>query len=327
MGRGRTLIGMLILLAISYPLSEGLPQDLGDPWADSVVAFSPGPGAGFGEPYFPGNVLGPPDSMATSTSPSSSPRELLSLGTGGSIILEFIDNIIVDKEGPDFTVFENPFYIGGDTTKSYAETGIVAVSQDGIDFIEFPYDPKTFAGLAGVTPTNGAADPTDPTVSGGDSFDLAEVGLPSARFVRVTDADSLVQDSGPSFDLDAIVAIHSSSGCRGGDEKNLPGSFLLAQNYPNPFNSSTLIRYRLSAVGRPQTAVTLRVYNILGQEVRTLVDELQSPGEYTVIWDGKDNLGGELASGVYLCRLEVIGLKAESRKPKSERTRRLVLIR
>ena len=322
MGREKTLIGMLILLAISYPLSDSLAQDLGDPWADSVIAFSPGPGAGFGEPYFPGNVLGPPDSMATSISPSSSPRELLSLGTGGSIILEFIDDIIVDKEGPDFTVFENPFYIGGDTTKSYAETGIVAVSQDGIKFVEFPYDPETLAGLAGVTPTNGSEDPTDPTVSGGDSFDLAEVGLPYARFVKITDADSLVQDSGPSFDLDAVVAIHSSSGYRGGDDKILPGSFLLAQNYPNPFNSSTLIRYRLSAVGRPQTAVTLRVCNILGQEVRTLVDEPQSPGEYTAIWDGKDSLGGELASGVYFCKLEVIddGLKAT-------RARKLVLIR
>ncbi len=316
----KTLIGMLILLAISYPLPDSLAQDLGDPWADSVVAFSPGPGAGFGEPYFPDNVLGPPDSMATPTSPSCSPRELLSLGTGGSIILEFVDNIIVDKEGPDFTVFENPFYIGGDTTKSYAETGIVAVGQDGIKFVEFPYDPETFAGLAGVTPTNGAADPTDPTGSGGDSFDLAEVGLAFARFVRITDADSLVQDSGPSFDLDAVVAIHSSSGCREVNDQILPSSFLLAQNYPNPFNSNTVVSYQLSAIRPLHT--TLIIYNILGQEVRTLVDEPQSPGDHTVIWDGRDNLGGELASGVYICRL-----KAESRKLKAERIRRLVLIR
>jgi len=320
MGREMTLIGMLILLVISFPLSGSLAQDPGDPWADSVVVFSPGPGAGFGEPYFPDNVLGPPDSTATSTTPSSSPRELLSLGTGGSIILEFVDNIIVDKEGLDFTVFENPFYIGGDTTNSYAETGIVAVSQDGIDFVEFPYDPETLAGLAGVTPTNGTEDPTDPSVSGGDSFDLAEVGLPYARFVRITDADSLVQDSGPSFDLDAVGAIHSSSGYRGGDDKILPSSFLLIQNYPNPFNSNTVVSYQLSAVRSLHTTMT--ICNILGQEVRTLVDELQSPGEHTVIWDGKDNLRGELASGVYLCRLVVKGDGL-----KVTRARKLVLLR
>ncbi len=89
----------------------------------------------------------------------------------------------------------------------------------------------------------------------------------------------------------------------GDDDLGLPKDFTLFQNYPNPFNSATLIRYQLSAVGRPRSAVTLKVYNILGEEVRTLVNEEQDPRNYVVVWDGKDSQGKEVASGIYLCRL------------------------
>jgi len=102
----------------------------------------------------------------------------------------------------------------------------------------------------------------------------------------------------------------------------IPSSFSLLQNYPNPFNSATLIRYHLSAVGRPPSAVTLRVYNILGEEVRTLVDKPQKAGYYEVIWDGRDDSDKEVASGVYFCRLKV-----EGNRLKVTRTRKLVLIR
>ncbi len=83
----------------------------------------------------------------------------------------------------------------------------------------------------------------------------------------------------------------------------LATGFSLFQNYPNPFNPSTTIRYTLpdrDREGRPHRA-TLKVYNILGELVRTLVDEEQAPGFYRVVWDGKDNLGREVSSGVYFC--------------------------
>jgi flagellar hook assembly protein FlgD len=51
--------------------------------------------------------------------------------------------------------------------------------------------------------------------------------------------------------------------------------------------------------------VSLKIYNLLGQEVRTLVDEIQDPGYYTVTWDGRDGSGNEVASGLYFYRLEV----------------------
>jgi len=112
------------------------------------------------------------------------------------------------------------------------------------------------------------------------------------------------------------------SGMGYGSDCFIPSSFSLGQNYPNPFNPSTLIRYQLSAVrGRP-SAVTLKVYNVLGQEVRTLVDKKQAPGSHSVIWDGLDNFGQEVGSGIYFYRLEVIGDRL-----RVEKSRKMVLLR
>jgi hypothetical protein len=82
----------------------------------------------------------------------------------------------------------------------------------------------------------------------------------------------------------------------------LPTQVELKQNHPNPFNSTTAISYRLSAV-RPHH-ITLKIYNLLGQEVRTLVDEEQVLGYYSVSWDGRDGLGKEVSSGIYFYRLQ-----------------------
>ena len=85
-----------------------------------------------------------------------------------------------------------------------------------------------------------------------------------------------------------------------------PLLFYLYQNYPNPFNPYTRISYQLTvASGQSLPHVTLKIYNILGQEVRTLVDEEKGPGYYTVTWDGRDESGKEVSSGVYLYRLKV----------------------
>jgi hypothetical protein len=78
-------------------------------------------------------------------------------------------------------------------------------------------------------------------------------------------------------------------------------SFELFQNYPNPFNQNTVIHYSLDATHPIPT--NLKIYNILGKEVRVLVNTRQSPGNYTIIWDGKDNFGKEVASGIYFYQL------------------------
>ncbi|MEW6684933.1 MAG: FlgD immunoglobulin-like domain containing protein [Candidatus Edwardsbacteria bacterium] len=73
----------------------------------------------------------------------------------------------------------------------------------------------------------------------------------------------------------------------------------LYQNAPNPFSSQTAIRYSLSAMSH----TTLKIYNVAGQLVKTLVNEPQEPGYYAVRWDGKNQSGVSVASGVYFYRL------------------------
>ena len=99
----------------------------------------------------------------------------------------------------------------------------------------------------------------------------------------------------------------------GGRPGRLPTQAALA-SYPNPFNDRTIIRYRLDADG----PVRLTVYNILGQQVRSLAGDYQRAGDHRIAWDGRDDRGSEAAGGLYLCRLETGG---------GARTAKLVLLR
>ncbi len=76
-------------------------------------------------------------------------------------------------------------------------------------------------------------------------------------------------------------------------------SFHLYQNYPNPFNSFTFINYQLSYRGE----VSLKIYNLTGKEVRTLVNQIQARGVHQLTWNGKDNSGNEVSSGMYFLKL------------------------
>ena len=89
----------------------------------------------------------------------------------------------------------------------------------------------------------------------------------------------------------------------------MPEHFSLGQNAPNPFNSSTIIPYEIATVA----AAELAIYNVAGQRVRTFVLDYQSPGEYRVVWDGRDDGGRKLGSGVYLYALKT-GAEAARRK-------------
>jgi hypothetical protein len=82
--------------------------------------------------------------------------------------------------------------------------------------------------------------------------------------------------------------------------KILPDEYSLKQNYPNPFNPQTTIKFNLNKDSR----VVLTIFDVLGREVRTLIDERKKAGEYKVTWYGKDNLGNTVASGFYLYRLK-----------------------
>ena len=93
------------------------------------------------------------------------------------------------------------------------------------------------------------------------------------------------------------------------DGEETPEQFALTQNSPNPFNPSTTIRYAITEPGR----VSLTIYDLLGQQVRTLVDAHHSPGTYNVTWDGRTESGAQAGSGLYLYRLEAGGTSVTKR--------------
>jgi flagellar hook capping protein FlgD len=86
-----------------------------------------------------------------------------------------------------------------------------------------------------------------------------------------------------------------------GDNELIISKFKLSQNFPNPFNPSTTIKYQI-ANSKPQNT-TLQIFNSLGQLVRSLVNTEQSQGEYSVVWNGLDNSGTAVSSGVYFYKL------------------------
>lgn len=185
------------------------------PYALSVESFNPGAHAGFNADELPDVVLGPPKSDAGGGS-----LDVVSLGVGGEIVLGFGPRAIIDGPGADLIVFENAFYVAGELDEVFAEAGEVAVSEDGAHWVTFPCDaPDTGhapgPGCAGGTPTR----PFDPdkvvplvlAQTGGDGFDLAEVGLTRARFVRIRDRANTGEGTSAGFDLDAVGIVHEGA--------------------------------------------------------------------------------------------------------------------
>ncbi len=97
----------------------------------------------------------------------------------------------------------------------------------------------------------------------------------------------------PRTDADFVDVVFTDVADRSGTD--VPAAYALAQNYPNPFNPSTMIQYMLPAAGM----TTLKVYNLLGQEVATLVNEMKAPGAYTVRFNAS-----ALSSGLYFVRIQ-----------------------
>ncbi|MCC6953338.1 MAG: putative Ig domain-containing protein [Deltaproteobacteria bacterium] len=247
--------------ADSQALVEMLPIQFNgesDPFVDAVANFQPLDKNCFGCNRVPAALLGPPSGGGESTGST----DVVSIGArvnsdssgsapyGGTVTLEFTNNIIVDGPGADFTVFENAFRpLGTDTY--FVEPATVEVSVDGVRFYRFPFDfvphydskgqlnltnPFSYPfGLAGVRPvysTQNIPAATNPALSGGDPFDLADLpGRPVrwARFVRLTSTgDNWLTDlqgeavrhsnSTPTwsasgvgnsgFDLDAVAAVN-----------------------------------------------------------------------------------------------------------------------
>ena len=214
----RTVCLVLVLFrTVAHPAFPGRTDDRdasrADPFVDRVVSFEPGPGGGFGKERLPKIVLGPPRGAGL----RAGSRHVLSLGQRGRITLAFVDNQVTDGPGGDLLIFENAFLDGDGTqsTRGFFELAKVEVSVDGVSWKAFPYDTGTRKGCAGwhpvfANPDKNQIPATDPKRAGGDLFDLRDVGLRYARYVRITDLDNAVGASGTvGFDLDAIAAVHS----------------------------------------------------------------------------------------------------------------------
>jgi hypothetical protein len=179
-----------------------------------VVSFTAGTCGGFQQDRLPGVVYGAP----RGTGAGSGSLDVVSLGTGGEIVLGFGPLAIVDEPGADFVVFENAFFVGGRSDRPYAEPAEVAVSADGVTWRAFPCADADAGrtGCAGRTPVYSAPDngvaPTDVPGAGGDAFDLADVGASVARFVRIRDVGSAACAGGSAngFDLDAVAIVHGA---------------------------------------------------------------------------------------------------------------------
>jgi hypothetical protein len=189
-----------------------------DRFATKVVSFTPGDCAGFGLTSMPTVVLGPPVGGGETTGS----LDVVSLGFEGELVLSVEPNAIVDGPGVDLLVFENAFLTGGVPN---AELGEVSVSDDGTTWKTFPCTPgpgPTYGACAGwhpvfSAPGNGIS-PVDPATAGGDGFDLEDVGLASARFVRIRDRGQVACPANPGmkpttvgFDLDAIAVVNAQT--------------------------------------------------------------------------------------------------------------------
>lgn len=125
---------------------------------------------------------------------------------------------------------------------------------------------------------------------------LAEGATPNARI----DAAKLADQDANKIEVSGVSP--------------LPRSFALEQNYPNPFNAATVITFSLDDASAARIDTKLSIFNVLGQKIKTLHDgELPAQGSFSYTWDGTDNEGNGVASGVYFYRL-TMGDKHESRK-------------
>ena len=100
---------------------------------------------------------------------------------------------------------------------------------------------------------------------------------------------------------DVLVMDQLATSIQNSENQTLPVTSFLFQNYPNPFNPSTTIQYQLAENAK----VSLKILNLLGQQVKQLVDQKMTKGRYTVIWDGKNDSGSFVASGIYLMQFVV----------------------
>ena len=165
------------------------------------------------------------------------------------------------------------------------------------------YDPQTIPGNntedgAGITKFTDLTEDFSQTANLLSAID----GLPIGSLIWNDTQNTAFVAASPATRLTAVKAKYVADGGSTAVETQsvgTPGTYTLSQNYPNPFNPSTTLKFSL-----PHTSdVSIVVYNTLGNKIRTLVDRKMQAGSYSVIWDGADNAGIKVFSGIYFCKM------------------------
>ena len=188
---------------------------------------------------------------------------------------------IIDEGGAD----NYPFYWSSTTHANMQNGawGAYVCFGEALGWMAAPFPPFDVT----LLDVHGAgAQRSDP--KSGDAADYPEGHGPQGDVVRIENYVRLVRD------------IETAAGFYDGPSKNeVPTSFSLNQNFPNPFNPSTTIRYSLPV----QSDVSVIIYDITGQELKTLVQNAQAAGRYEVSWDGTTKANKQISTGVYFARI------------------------
>lgn len=224
------------------------------------------------------NIWSDADSILVNA-PGTISGKNFTLETGGSISGVVRDLGGNPLSGCDVTAYESSFLMLGFITKSCTSSATGSYQITGLRTADYKVEASTDCGESQWY--NHVSTP--------DLATLVDVDMPSDH---------------PGINFNVSTAVE--------DEEEMaqrPSEFELHQNYPNPFNPGTEIEYTLKKTGH----VTLHIYNVLGEKVKTLLDQDQPAGLYRIDWDGKNDDGKLVSSGIYLYKLEVNGF-SEAKK-------------
>ncbi|MCK4357812.1 MAG: C10 family peptidase [Candidatus Cloacimonetes bacterium] len=210
----------------------------------------------------------------------------------------------------DFVVAVNCYPVADAGTDTTANMGVL-VTLDGSD----SYDPYggsinyDWSAPAGITLSDSTiVNPTFTTPTVGDSTDYA--------FILIVD-DGIIYS-----EPDTIVVTVIPFGID--DEILYPLSTYISENYPNPFNQATTIKYAL----RENSKISIEIYNIRGQKIKTLIDSKMKSGSHCVFWDGKDEKGRAVPSGIYFYKMSAKGVSAfDGKTDNYNKVRKMIMLR
>lgn len=194
-----------------------------------------------------------------------------------------------------------------------------------VSIINFEFVPQTDTIPLGdtVTWTNNAVSTPHTSTSDASVWDSGTLDPGNSFSFHFTSNGSFPYHCNfhPELMHGTIVVLSSDVKDETGSRDN-PSEFNLSQNYPNPFNQSTKIDFLLEHPGFTR----LMVYNLLGRKVRTLVEENLSSGYKSVLWDGKNDSGDNVSSGIYFYRIKVVSPLSDGNGNFTE-TRKLLLLK